>query len=232
MKRKNLMRWGVPLLGVTMLAGCPQNGDNPAMVSYEVTVTNLTEAQPLSPPGLVLHRDGYTPWQIGSSASDGLEKLAEGGDPTPLLTEAKFNPRVRATRADTAPILPGTSSSIIIEGNRHPTVELSLATMLVNTNDGFTGLAAQSLTNLGLHESVTYEVPAYDAGTEANSESAATVPGPAAGGEGFNSVRDDRNSVGGHPGVVSAGDGLGDSALDVSHRFDNPVARIRITRLE
>jgi len=73
---------------------------------------------------------------------------------------------------------------------------------------------------------------AYDAGTEANSETAATIPGPAAGGEGYNSTRDDRDTVGGHPGVISADDGLTGSALDASHRFDNPVARITITRLE
>ncbi len=91
---------------------------------------------------------------------------------------------------------------------------------------------AEPLDSLALHDSRSIEVTAYDAGTEANSESATSVPGPAAGGEGYNSTRDDRNTVGGHPSVISADDGLGGSALNVSHRFDNPVARITIRRLQ
>jgi hypothetical protein len=35
-----------------------------------------------------------------------------------------------------------------------------------------------------------------------------------------------------HPGVVSADDGFATSALTEQHRFDNPVAEIRITRLD
>jgi len=58
------------------------------------------------------------------------------------------------------------------------------------------------------------------------------VPGPAAGGEGFNVTRDDLvDRVTVHAGVVTRDDGLSTSALDVSHRFDNPVARIVVTRI-
>lgn len=232
MRHKTLGRLGVPLLGATLLAGCYHNDDDDKIASYEVTVTNLTEAQPLSPPALILHQDGYHPWQVGNAASNGLEQLAEGGTTTTLLTEASVNLAVKATAADTAAILPGASSTVMIESRDYGNFKLSLATMLVNTNDGFTGLDAEPLDSLGLHDSRSIEVTAYDAGTEANSESATSVPGPAAGGEGYNSTRDDRNTVGGHPGVISADDGLGGSALNASHRFDNPVARITIRRLQ
>jgi len=47
----------------------------PVPVSYDVTVTNLTNAQPLSPPAVVLHGDD-TLWQIGDVASVELEALA------------------------------------------------------------------------------------------------------------------------------------------------------------
>lgn len=231
MNRRTLNTLGIPLLGAALLAGCNLNG-NPTMASYQVTVTNLTEGQPLSPPALILHCAGYQPWQVGSSASDGLEQLAEGGATSALLAEAVLSHAVVTTAADTAPILPGASSSTIIGGRYCSSMALSVAAMLVNTNDGFTGLAAEPLSSLALQQSVSVNVAAYDAGTEANSESAASVPGPAAGGEGYNAVRDDRDTVGGHPGVVSADDGLAGSALAAAHRFDNPVARITVTRLE
>lgn len=231
MMMKHMTYLGVPLLAAGLLAGC-QLDDNPAMASYQVTLTNLTEAQPLSPPALVLHCEGYQPWQIGNSASPGLEQLAEGGATDAFIAEAKTSHAVRATVAESAPILPGASNSTLIAGLSCPSMALSLATMLVNTNDSFTGLAAVPINTLAVLESITFSVAAFDAGTEANSETAATVPGPAGGGEGYNTERDDSDRVGGHPGVVSADDGLDSSVLGVSHRFDNPVARISVTRLE
>jgi hypothetical protein len=73
---------------------------------------------------------------------------------------------------------------------------------------------------------------AYDAGTEANTEAKGSMPGPADGGEGFNAARDDVNFVHIHPGVISQYDGLADSVLMPSHRFDNPVLAVTITRTE
>ena len=71
----------------------------------------------------------------------------------------------------------------------------------------------------------------YDAGTEANSESAGTVP--AQGGEGFNAVRDDsKGAVRLHSGVVSADDGLSTSSLKSINRFDNPTAKVVIKRIQ
>ena len=74
---------------------------------------------------------------------------------------------------------------------------------------------------------------AYDAGTEADSEEAATIPGPAGGGEGFNVARDDQaDRVSMHSGVVSNNDGFATSNLTEQHRFDNPVVQIRIERTD
>jgi hypothetical protein len=73
-------------------------------------------------------------------------------------------------------------------------------------------------------------LPVYDAGTEANDEEAANVPDPAAGGEGFNASRNDVDWVRIHPGVISSEDGLTGSALIGSHRFDNPVIKLTLTR--
>lgn len=225
------------LIGSTLiLGGCFHDDDDDMMMddmaSYEVTVTNLTASQPFSPLAVVLHGVGYNAWQVGTAASVGLEQLAEGGDTTTFISEADASSAVKATGTGSGLILPGASDSVIIEAMDSDSLKLSLATMLVNTNDGFTGIDAEMVGSLAVQSSKTLSVMAYDAGTEGNTETAGTIPGPAGGGEGYNSSRDDRDSVGGHPGVVTSDDGLSTSALTQEHRFDNPVARITITRLQ
>ena len=103
--------------------------------------------------------------------------------------------------------------------------------MLVNTNDAFAGKGGIDLNALALGEQVTMNLPVYDAGTEGNNELAGTIPGPADGGEGFNAARDDVNVVSRHSGVVTNIDGYADSVLDESHRFDTPVARLTVRRV-
>jgi len=101
----------------------------------------------------------------------------------------------------------------------------------VNTNDAFTALNNLGAANMAVGESRTATTISYDSGTEANTEAAGTIPGPADGGEGFNAVRDDiANEVRMHSGVLSADDGLNSSRLSEIHRWDNPVARITVTR--
>jgi hypothetical protein len=104
--------------------------------------------------------------------------------------------------------------------------------MLVNTNDAFSGFNAMDIANLEVGESISLRTGSYDAGTEKNSESMASIPGPAAGGEGYNEARDDVDFVAMHPGVVSMDDGLMSSALTQAHRFDNPTLAITFTRTE
>jgi hypothetical protein len=214
------------------LSGCNNDNDDDdaARVSYELAVTNLTAAQPLSPLAVVLHDNTYAMWSVGARASNGLEHLSEGGDNTELLSEAATHST--ATTSGGGVIAPGQSESIIIESDEMSGPALSFATMLVNTNDGFTGINALDVSDMVVGSNLQLFIKAYDAGTEANSEQASTVPGPAAGGEGYNQVRDDRDSVGGHPGVVTHDDGLSGSALNESHRFDNPVAHVTVTRLQ
>lgn len=223
-----------PLLIVSValvLTGCfhdnNNNNDGPMVRTFMITVTNLTNNQPMSPPGAILHAAGFSAWMVGSAASDELEQLAEGGDVAPLLA---LQPDAATFQAN-APVGPGGSLGFSLETTEAIPV-LTLATMLVNTNDGFTGLSGSDLSSLAVGESQTWEVPAYDAGTEFNSESAGTMPGPADGGEGFNVDLDDVTGVVTyHGGVVSKDDGNTDSVLDQSHRFDNPVLRISVTRL-
>lgn len=199
----------------------------PVITSYDVTVTNLTNAQPLSPVAVALHESGQL-WSIGASASTELETLAEGGDNSALLAL----PDLAATASGAAPIGPGGSETISISIEDNESALLSVVTMLVNTNDAFSGVNAQSLANLEVGQSWSTYTHVYDSGTEANSEAAGTIPGPADGGAGFDEMRDDADFVAMHPGVVSSEDGLSTSVLTKAHGFDNPATKITVTRTE
>jgi hypothetical protein len=196
------------------------------MASFDVTVTNLTNAQPLSPVAVIAHQDGYAFFSIGSPATDGLEIMAEGGDNSALLAEADADATVIGTGSGAAPIGPAASETVTIEllDRERPGLHFSVATMLVNTNDAFTGLNAMPVETMAVGDVLTIHGIAYDAGTEADSELATDIPGPAGGGEGYNAARDDQaDQVAMHAGVISGDDGFATSDLTEQHRFDNPV---------
>lgn len=217
------------LVGASLLLqGCPSK-DNKTNKTFSIEVTNLTNAQPFAPAGAVLHNEGYHPYVLGNQASTAIEHLAEGGDNSALLAAADADGNVTATASGSGIIAPGMSEVIQIKGLSDE-FKLSLVSMLVNTNDGFIGSDAVDLDSLARNDSMTFLVGVYDAGTEANDEAGASLPGQ--GGEGFNATRDDRDFVAVHPGIVSISDGLTTSALDPSHRFDNPAARIVVTRIK
>ncbi|MEW6996399.1 spondin domain-containing protein [Colwelliaceae bacterium BS250] len=218
-----------------MLSGCGSDSDDaptvqiidPVVVSYDISVINLTNSQPMSPITVVLHNEGSL-WNVGEMASPALEVLAESGDSSNLLALDV----VLASGVGAGVLMPGMSETIMVESVLIVPTHLSLATMLVNTNDAFTGINAMSLTNLAVGESISLVTSSYDAGTEKNSELMSTIPGPAAGGEGFNASRDDVDFVAMHAGVVTVDDGLSQSVLTSQHKFDNPTLRITVTRTE
>ncbi len=225
--------------GVLLLQACGgSNGSGPpaqpTTASFAVTVSNLTNAQPLSPVAVIAHADGYRIFAVGTAASVGLEELAEGGDNTALLAEAAAAPQVAATASGAAPIGPAGSEVVSIEvlETELPGLQLSVGTMLVNTNDAFSGANAALVGDMAVGDELSFYSIAYDAGTEADTERALEIPGPAGGGEGFNPARDDQaDRVAMHAGVVSQDDGLATSDLSEQERFDNPVVRIRIERV-
>jgi hypothetical protein len=198
-------------------------------------VSNLTNAQPLSPIAVIGHGEGYRTFAVGSAASVGLEELAEGGDNAALLAEAAANTATVVTATGAGPIAPAGSETLAIEllESELADFRISVSTMLVNTNDAFTGLDSISVGSLAVGDSLELHAIAYDAGTEADTELTTDIPGPAANGEGFNAMRSDlANRVSMHPGIVSLDDGLTISVLTNQHRFDNPVAGIRIERID
>lgn len=203
---------------------------------FTVKVTNLTYAQPLSPPAIVLHDRSYRLFEEGTEASIGLEELAESGANAALLAEAQSDDSVIQTVAGTSVISPGSSQEFTLRFDSDEVLaeaQVSLVTMLINTNDGFTGEKNIDISNFEINQDKTVSGPVWDSGTEENSETADSIPGPATSGEGFNSSREnDLNKIIFHPGVVSMDDGLSSSALTQAHRFDQPASRIRITRIQ
>ena len=232
-----------------VLAACGGGGDDdddemmtpppppppPPEVTFEVTVQNLTNAQPLSPVLVTGHGEDFTFFNIGAPASAGLEVLAEGGDNADLMAEADGDDNVIVSGSGMGVIPPGMSEAVeltVVESDVDG-LEISVVTMLVNTNDAITGVQALDVSGLEVQGSMMALGNVYDAGTELNTEAMGTIPGPADGGEGFNAARDDRaDQVTGHPGVVTADDGLSTSILSGQHRFDNPAVSVTVTRLD
>lgn len=223
-------------LSSSPMSSSSSSSSSTPMLALSVEVTNLTAGQPLSPTAIVIHTPGFMAFSVGMPASVELEKIAEGGNPDAFLADANTNTATFTSAKAAAGIAPGMTATIMLETPLMETdntlLRLTALSMLGNTNDGFTGLNGLDISKLAVGESMTIETISYDAGTEKNTESAATVPGPAAGGEGFNPMRDDSPStVAMHPGIISKDDGLSTSALTSINRWDNPVARITITRV-
>lgn len=233
-----------------LLAACNGNSSPPAAdpapppapttASFEVSLVNLTAGQALSPMVALAHTDAFHLFTIGEAASVALEHLAEGGETAPLAALAGDAKSVLAVGIAGAGLPPGPDAKAVVTLTvplaSVPGLRLSMASMLGNTNDGFAGLAEQPLDTLAVGASTTLRLLGYDAGTELNTESADSVPGPATangGGkrEAFNASRDDVvNTVRVHPGIVSRDDGLATSALTQAQRWDNPVALLSVKR--
>lgn len=143
---------------------------------FRITLTDLTTGQPFSPPVFASHDATLSLWQLGDPASSGIRQIAESGNRNPLV--ADLTPLVGSSILGlvtplSSPLLPGGSVSILIQADAaHPW--LSSAWMLGRTNDTFSGETGIDL--LGIGGTQTFDLVAYDAGTEVNTELATDVP--------------------------------------------------------
>lgn len=194
---------------------------------YEVRITNITKGTNLTE-GLVFtpilvatHRPGIDLFQLGEPAGEELERLAEGGDTGPLASELEGTRGVYHVTATSAPLLPGESVVVEIPYQRRSAV-LSMASMLLPTNDGFIGLNGVSLPWYR-HHAMTHTAPGYDAGTELNDELCASIPGPHCGGEGY--------VAGGGEGKIHVHSGIHGVGDLVPEHYDwrNPVVQVKVT---
>ncbi len=198
----------------------------------EVTITNLTRGQIISPVVVASHNARFEPlFQLGSSASDELAAVAEDANLMPLMTALSINPDVYdfvTLKGIKGPIMPGESASVVVEVRDRFRL-LSMAGMLVTTNDAFFALRGVRVPN---HRTSIHYSPAYDAGSEANNEDCDYIPGPPCGNGGVRDTAGAEGYVHIHAGIHGVPDVDGVRDLDPSmHDWRNPVAEISVTRL-
>lgn len=205
---------------------------------YEVTVTNLTRGQQFTPILVASHREGVNLFTLGSPASPQLSTLAEEGNTGPLTTLLLATPGVRDVVTSMGLLNPGASVTVTVEASEifdH----LSVAAMLIPTNDGFfaiNGVQGPPFDHFprgffySTDDTLTLFSQAYDAGSERNDELCASIPGPnfaeckgpgggakVGGGEGYVHI---------HAGIHGIGD-LNAAVRD----WRNPIAKVTIRRV-
>ena len=212
---------------------------------FRVTITNLTSGQPFTPPVLATHNPSTRLFKVGDPASMGVQEVAENGNSAPLAAALSVNADVFDVVVDGfPPIVPpsdpgGTgfpsSKSFEIKSPGGATV-LSIVSMLICTNDGFTGVDSLPLPQ-NVRESVTVMAASYDAGTEMNTEDFADIVPPCQGLIGISSadpgtgVTNPALAEGGaivspHPGITG-----GDDLVVAVHGWTDPVAEIVVERI-
>jgi len=160
----------------------------------------------------------------GAPASAEITAIAEGGDTSGLTAVLEADPHVVDVQNSGGLLLPGDSVTVIVSA-KHGARRISLASMMLPTNDGFIGLDSVRAPKRG---SLTYYSPGYDGGTEPNDELCLNIPGPTCAGDGPSPEANpgDEGYVHIHRGMHGIGD-LNASVYD----WRNPVARITITRV-
>lgn len=234
----------VALLGaaaLTMAVIAPASADSAA--SYTVTISNLTDGQPFTPPLAASHRPAVDLFEVGEPASEAIKEIAENGNLDPAVafatesSSAKHIADAVVALPDSGPppILPGESRTFTLTTSNGANL-FSWASMLICTNDGFVGIDSVRLPKQ-VGDRISLTADAYDAGTEINTEDLADIVPPC---QGLTGVEDDMGAPGtgmsdpllaeggviaSHPGI----DGVAD-LLPGLHGWTDPVATVVITR--
>jgi hypothetical protein len=208
---------------------------------FNVRIVNLTNGIWFTPFLVVAHPDGTSLFTTGQPASANLQAMAEGGDLTGLVADAQALGATIAENPAGGLLAPATSTNVDLDTDGTSNTLLSLVAMLLPTNDAFTGLNSVSIpTSPGTY---VFDIPAYDAGTEANDElitgggapgvaGIPADPGGLAGTGGTGAAGADANpNVHIHRNTLGDTDGAaGPSDLDSRvHRWLNPVVRVVLT---
>jgi len=185
-------RTAIALTGTAMLfapllaAASPAQATASETVTYRITIVNGTFGQPFSPIVAATHRQSVHLFQVGSLASTQIAAIAQGGDESSAGALLESLPANRITDI-VRPGQPLTPAGVT--GKPFPSVQtfdiearpgdrLSLATMLICTNDGFTGVDSIKLPRTG---GAVVPLNAYDAGVERNTERSIDLVDPCSG---------------------------------------------------
>ena len=242
MRRAALVAVGAVV--VAMMVGQLPTGAAGRARTFEVTITNLTSGQPLTPPAVATHRRGLRIFEVGQPAFFGVKEIAENGNLDPLLFDLGRHPRVfDSLGTTTGPLVPdGTPGAEMFDDSVTFTIRadyaarfLSWVSMLVCTNDGFTG-SDRVLLPRRLGATRVAMTNGYDAGTEINTEDFADIVPPCQAligvtsgepGTGMsNPALAEDEVIRHHPGIMGGAD-----LVPNVHGWDDPVARIQVTRV-
>ena len=208
---------------------------------FNVRITNLSNGIYFTPFLVAAHPEGSSLFTTGQPASANLQAMAEGGDISGLVADLQGLGATIAENPAGGLLAPASETDVDLNTDGTSNDRLSIVAMLLPTNDAFAGLNAIMIpTDPGTY---VFDVPAYDAGTEANDELITGGGAPGAAG-----IPADPGGLGGtggsgaatadaNPNVHSHRGPLGDlnptggtSDLDSSvHRWLNPVIRVVIT---
>jgi len=217
-----LLKAAGALLVSGLIAASTAVASGPA--TYHVTITNLTNAISFTPILVASHRRQVSIFELGAPASEAMTAIAEGGDTSLLAAKLGENPRVVDVQSSGGLLLPGASVTVIVRAS-HGAKRISLASMMLPTNDGFIALDSVRAPR---HGSVTYFSPGYDAGTEPNDEWCMHIPGPTCDGAGPSPGEhpDDEGYVHIHRGIHG-----GASLSPAVYDWRNPVASVTVKRM-
>jgi len=213
--------------------------------TYRVTITALIPGQPLTPPVVATHTRAITVFRIGTPASFEVKEIAENGNTGPLASALDAETGVADVFSGSAPLVaPGVPGASSFPDTVTFTLQtglgarfLSWESMLICTNDGFTGVSGLRLPPL-VGTPVTLGTLGYDAGTEINTEDFADIVPPCQGlvgvssGEPGTATSDPALAAGGvihhHEGIA----GIADLVPSI-HGWDTdaPVATITVERV-
>jgi hypothetical protein len=196
----------------------------------EVTVTNVTRGQQFTPILVASHKAEVRLFELGEPASPELQIVAEEGNVAPLTAALLALPGVFDVTNSGALLDPGASATVLVNV-RGTFNHISVAAMLIPTNDGFFAVNGARIPP-GHNQAQVLTSVAYDAGSERNDELCASIPGPffvECGGAG-----DGGQPTGGEEGYVHVHSGIhGIGDLDDAQRdWRNPVARITLRRVQ
>jgi Spondin_N len=224
---QSIRRSSLALAAATLLApwvGMAQANTGTEAWTYEVTVTNITYNQRFTPLLLATHKPTISFFKLGEAASAPLVTLAEEGNIAPLRDVLTASPLVTNTAAASGLLDPGKSMTFTIKGNPFRD-RLSLAAMLIPTNDAFVALNTVALPAWG--GTATYVARAYDAGSEVNDELCSSIPGPffseCGGSGGGAKVNGGEGFVHVHRGMHGVGD-----FKAIARDWRNPVAQVKV----
>lgn len=131
------------------------------------------------------HSGGTGIFSVGQPASLGVKEIAENGNLAPLIAALEADPRVSHPVAAGAPLVPpgpplfGTFDdevTLTIEADPEARF-LSYVSMLICTNDGFTGIDRLRLPNQ-VGDALSVATASYDAGTGVSTEDFADIVPP------------------------------------------------------